>query len=1051
MNNFGLGLVLSFTDNATSGVQRATGAFNALENSVDRVVNASSKDDVLMGFAYSADKVGKEIYGVGRAIIQTYSEAVNGIVNVGTTMQTAQAQLEHLYGSAEAGSAVLGRIKTYAAQTVFGVEELIPTVVMLKSHGIEAFDEIATSAYRATNGMQGYSQTLLDYASDLAAFNPNMSNVYGKGIEAAMGAIKEYIAEGNSQFLKRGASLDINQLLGEDTAKTAEERSRQIADLIEKMGMVGMTANLASTPMQKLANISDTFYNIVSDIANSGVMEFYNNMLSKISTYIASIPQEELKNIADLISSALVELMTPLEKLVDFLISVVDKFRTLVKENPELVKSIVKGVAIGGVISLITGAVLKLTGSLGFLRIALGKLFGGSVLSSAFKLLGVLKTVVFYFGPIIAAVFLLKQAWDRDFMGMQDTLRKFVKNVVNTFKILFDAWKDYTLSADNFELAKQMGILPFIEAILQLKYHLGFLFKGIKDGFNAFFDGLAKALTKMGILDKETHGFRDLITSLLEKITQPGMTDTWEKIGFYIGEIGGWVLLFIAALPMIITAVKTIGKVVSAIVAIVKFVPKIISAISAIVGFVKDIVFYIQYGLYCLKSAGIVAKILGALKTIGATVLGIITMPIVAIPLIVAAVIFGIYEIVKHWDDIVEHIKERVLIIRTVLQYAFKKFWDKFLKDTPIGDFIEQKIVPILVKFQEIREKVFGFFTKFVAMVVRVSSRVRAVIGQAIGAVVDIAKHVYDMFAKIFRAIYQIIRTIVLAAMVAFKWLNEHVIQPIIEVVKKVFGFINDHIIQPVVNAIKGAFQWVYDKIIGPIVNKISEKLKWLKDEVVMPIFNGIKNFINNAVQAIEDFVTPIFDAISEAIAKVHDKIVAAVDAVGKFFGGVGDFFEGIGDDLEGMLGLSTGGYVKSEGAAVLHPNEVVLNDILTQRLGKFLADYDKTKTSPLVTQNIIATDDYREREDPTPAPRKYNPPSPIQSYVNTTTNNSDTISGDTEIDNSVVFESGSIVFQIDKDTDLANMSEEELNKVAEKLMRIMARKAQLRTMQTRK
>ena len=42
------------------------------------------------------------------------------------------------------------------------------------------------------------------------------------------------------------------------------------------------------------------------------------------------------------------------------------------------------------------------------------------------------------------------------------------------------------------------------------------------------------------------------------------------------------------------------------------------------------------------------------------------------------------------------------------------------------------------------------------------------------------------------------------------------------------------------------------------------------------------------------------------------------------------------------MVGLNTGGYVKTTGIAVLHPNEVVVNDTLTQRLGNFLEQEER-------------------------------------------------------------------------------------------------------------
>lgn len=998
MNNFGLGLILNFTDNATSGIQRAAGAFNDLEGAIEGVVTASSKDQALLQFSYAAGIVGNELYGVGKKITSVFMSAINSINDTGTTIMTARSQLGTLYGSVEAGYEVLDKIKDYSAKSIFNFEDLIPSVIMLKSNGIEAFDEIATSAYRASNGVEGVSQTLMDYAADLAAFNPQMHNMYGTGVQAAMGALNEYIAEGNARSLKTGASLDILQILGEDKGKTIEERSRQVADLIEKLGMVGMTANLAGTPMQRLANVEDLVFNTMSQIADSGVYDKFSALIEKFTNYLFSIPEEEIAQIAQIIADALVEIMDPLEYLVDLLISIVDKVRILVKENPELVKALTKGIAFAGVIALISGGVLKLLSTLGMLKFSLGKLFGGSLLSSGLKLVSILKSLLLYLGPIAAAVILLKSAWDRNFMGMQDTTKKFVRDTIDTFKILFDAWSDYSLSEDNFERAKELGILPFIEAVLQLKYHLGFLVKGIKAGFDAFFDGIAKALTKMGILDKETHGFRDLITSLLEKITAPGMTDNWEKLGYYIGKIGGYVLLIVAVLPVVLKIVKAVFAIVGAVKALITFLPTLISIIKGI-------------------------------GTAISVVVGIITTPIVAIPLAIAAIIFGIYELIKHWDNVCEAIKRDFLIKLEIIKAVIAK-----LKTLPIiGDIvrnIEEKfkfVLNIVIKSVEVIKKVLSAVYNFVKPIVSaIASAFTKIFGKLINLfltvrqkVGEVLQHVWGALSNIIYAVYEIIRVVKLAVQVVFKWVYEHIIEPI-------------------VNAISTAFSWVHDHVIAPVMDRISERLNFIK-EIVKTVFTFIRDFVTRTIQKISDVVSPIIDGISNAISFLADKLNAAVDAVKNFFGGVGDFFKGVGDNLEEMLGLSTGGYVKETGAAVLHPNEVVLNDILTQRLGNFLEEYDYAKTHQPV--NVL----------PATTPQTTEVGSPIQNYVTNSNSSVQQNSGDTEVDNSVVFNEGSIVFNVDKDTDLANMSESELASIAEKLMRIMARKAQLRTMQTRK
>lgn len=986
MNNFGLGLVLSFTDNATSGIQRATGAFNDLEGAVSGVINASSKNQALLQMSYSAGIVGNELYGVGKKITSTFLEAINTINNTGTTIMSARSQLGTLYGSMEAGYEVLEKIKDYSAKSIFNFEDLIPSVIMLKANGIEAFDEIATSAYRATNGVEGVSQTLMDYAADLAAFNPTMHNMYGTGVQAAMGALNEYIAEGNAASLKRGASLDILQLLGEEKGESIEERSRQVADLIEQLGMVGMTANLAGTPMQRLANVEDIFFNTMTLISDSGVYDKFSAIVEKFTDFLFNIPDEELENIAQVIAEAIVDIMTPLEKLVDLLISLAEKVRELIKENPDLIKNILKWTAVAGTFALVAGIALKLLSTLGMLKFSIGKLFGNSILESGFKLLGIFKSILIYFGPLIAATFLLKTAWENNFLDMQNIVKNFVSGTFDTLKILFDALMDNTLSGENFERARELGILPFIEAILQLKYHLKFLFEGMKEGFQAFADTLSDILIKTGLLDKDTHGLRDTITKLIDKITQPGMTDTWKEVGHWIGEIGGWLLIIIAVLPKIIKVVSAIVKIISVVIPIVK---TIIEVISAIVGFVETV--------------GLLPAILIVIA---------VAIQVAWTALIIYLVVYTI----THWEEVKEYIKNA---ISNVIDFFKEKIeaLKTFLETNPVLN----KILTVATTIVSIIIKVNKFIWSIIVGVV-------TFIIKAIITIHNVVSTVVRALAKFVYALYEIIRTVVLAIVLVLvtvnNWIHEHIIDPIINGLMKGLGeFIG----------------WFYGKFIDPIV-KVVTVIYTFVSMIISSIIDswklGIQDIVDSwkvGFQDIKDFVSKVIDTIVEKVSGFIDEFTEFWEIIGNFWGEVGDTYKGWGDQLQAkLLGLSTGGYVNETGIAVLHPNEVVVNDVLTQRLGQFLDDYSRSSTQlPVSTGNSAPSF------------------SPVQSYVNNNSNSSANNYNNTE--ETVIFDSGSIVFNIDKDTDLAKMNESELESLAEKLVKIMARKAQIRQMQTRK
>src|SRR5574344_612047 len=284
--DFGLGLVLSFTDNATAGINSAVNSLNQLTQVAEDAGNSLNEFASLSAFSSIATSVGNSMTSMGTNIISTFGQIIGKVNQTGQTLMYADNQLSKLYeGGGKTGKDVLADITQDAKTSIFEFEDLIPVVTMLKANGIEAFDMIASSTGNA-------NQTLMDYAADLAAFNPQMKNAYGTGMKAAMGALNEYIAEGNAMSLKRGASLDITGLLGEEKGATIEERSRQVADLMEKLNMVGMTATMAGTPMQRLANIQDVLFQTVSKIADSGVYDEFSAIIQQISDYIFAIPEE---------------------------------------------------------------------------------------------------------------------------------------------------------------------------------------------------------------------------------------------------------------------------------------------------------------------------------------------------------------------------------------------------------------------------------------------------------------------------------------------------------------------------------------------------------------------------------------------------------------------------------------------------------------------------------------------------------------------------------------------------------------------------------------
>jgi hypothetical protein len=530
MNSFGLGLVLNFVDNASAGMNSATRTFmqmSATADSMTSSVGASASE--LAAMAFSLGAVGDTFSAIGSSITNTFMGITKRVINTGMTMQGYRMQLAALYGSTEAGEAKLAEIKEYAMSSVFNIESLIPAVTMMKAVGIEAMQEVTTSSGKAT-------QRLLDYASDIAAMVPNMRNTYGTGVQAAMGALKEYIAEGNALSLKRGAGLDIVGILGEAKGSTIEERTQQIADLVEKLNIVGYTAKLAGTPTQRLSNLQDALFNSLSQIADSGVFERYCGLLETLSNWVFSLVEDEdtFNTITSILGDTISTMLAPVQSLLEFVVAHTDAIIEWAKAHPVLVRNILLAVAAVGAMLLVGGKLLKLMSSFALAGTGLKMLRS---LPSALGIVGgAFKTLIANILPLVALGAILYFVWTRNIFGIRDTITSTFGQLRQVFSLVRESWDDNTLSAESFQTARELGILPLIESLLQLKYYWGFFKEGFATGFKAFFDGLAQSLSFLKIFGIDIVGIAKSLGEFLKNLLGIGQEANWEKIGEIAGK-----------------------------------------------------------------------------------------------------------------------------------------------------------------------------------------------------------------------------------------------------------------------------------------------------------------------------------------------------------------------------------------------------------------------------------------------------------------------------------------------------------------------------------
>lgn len=1104
--DFGLGLVLSFTDNATAGINNAVNSLSQLTSIAENASTSLNQMASLSALSVVSDQLGSAFLNAGGTIISTLGQVVKEVTDTGTTLMYAGNQLQMLYSDLGegAGEMMLGKIQEYAKESIFAFEDLIPVVTSLKSVGIEAFDEIATSTGSA-------SQTLMDYASDLASFAPQMRNAYGTGIQAAMGALREYIAEGNAMSLKRGAGIDITSILGEDKGGSIAERSQQVADLIEKLGMLGMTASMAGTPMQRLSNMGDVLFQTIAKISESGVYDKFSSLIAKISDYVFAIPEEELTNIANSIGSALTSIMTPLDWIVDKVLSLADSVRNLVANHPNIIKFATVGVTVAGVLLVLAGVALKVTSAfsgLSLMLLTMSKSFGsigGIIRTGSLKILSTLL-------PLTATIGLLALAWKSDFAGIRTNLTYFVNGLVTSFrtarqavdgsvadltstleelrskndffsnltigimkvmmlfKALADGWNDYTLSEDNFLKAKELGILPLIEAILDLKYRFEFFKQGFIDGWREIGDNVKTAV--MGFLDNiegtALETLVDNLTEFLQKLAS-GDTQAWYDFGQSFADFTAKAIALAIALKAldstlglvvkIISALSMFGKIGSFIVGLVKGIgsifPNIIKFGGAIVGFIKNVIFAFSAVTNGVATVGealsflfpTLAKIASGFTSILAVIGGAVT-----------AVLgfFGIVVSAPAW--VVGAITVAVVsIVALIIKYR-DKIWE-VLK--VIGGWIYNNVIkPVANFFVGLWNGIVkGVKTAFNAVKTFLSTIANWIYTNVIMPVVNFfMTYIYPFIEKIVEIVAKIIEIIVVLVGVFVQWVNTNVVQPIIQFFQNlwnsivtIFQNVANWFTEVFTNAVEGiktAFSIVGDffsEVWSSITTVFADVVTWFSDKFSQAV-DAIKNFFSPLAEFFSGVWSGIVDIFTDIGTKISDAISGAVKgAINSVLGGAAKIINGFISAINGAIGaINAIPGVSISKISKLEIPELAQGGIVDKPTLSVVGEAGTEAVMPLENNTgwigrlatMISSQMESIRPTSTNQMTTNNQGDTNQRYLTSNNTSNNTYEGDT--DNSIVFNEGAIQVTVQ------NASEEEALRMARMIMEYIKRQKEL-------
>lgn len=737
-------------------------------------------------------------------------------------------------------------------------------------------------------------------------------------------------------------------------------------------------------------------------------------------------------------------------KVTKFFSNLLSKIVEFGYAHPIFMKTLGFGLGLAGLALTAVGTLLVLGGALGGAIAGLG-LLQGKVATLATSWLGLnanmltgtgimnalwlkMRPLLTQMGAIAVTLGALYLAWKFDFGGIRTIITDFIDNTRHAFtearriiglntdemltalrrleqeddffskltvglvkldtlwKGLTEAWSEYTLSEDTFVRLRELGLLPLVETILDLKMKFEAFWEGFIGGLETVSEKARAIVEKIsevvgGLIDK-VRGFFNPAEETEGKIkdinTAVGGLDTsnWESFGNVVGIIVG-----ILGAAKIVESVGKIGK--------------------AFLGFISGI-----------------SKLLPLLTALGKGFLAlgsfILANPIV---LVIAGIIAGIILLIKNWDKIKEKTLEVWGIITEKIGTAVEGI------KTFVTERIPEIITNIVDWFKELPNKI-GYALGFV--VGRIARWVVDTVELVKTKVPEIIENVINFFRELPGKIYEKISE-------TYNKVTEWASNMIATIIEQV-----PIIIDKVVTFFSELPGKIYDKV-SEVIGKV---IQW-KDDMIETIKTEVPKIISKIVEFFEELPGKILEIGGDIVTGLWDGIWGKVDwlkdKVGNF---VGNVVQGFKDGFQTespsrIMALEVGQWLPAGLAKGIEGNKGILDKTVISHM-----------IEPVVTP-VKGIVEYISKVDvPTIKPIRglieYETNEPTFKPLDKSENISETLKGlsmsreyvgKTE-NNSVVFEKGAIQITVEKGT------EEDAERFAEMIMKKIEKKKQLqRTM----
>ncbi len=565
MENFGLGILLSFQDNASSGIERVQGALGALKQHIEQM-NSSASDSIgrLDSMASALGVIGGLATGAGMAITGAFGGVIKKTMEMSSGFEQNITALTQLYGSADVAKKKFLDFEKMSAATPLGMQAIQSAATRMKTVGIDA-----EKMFEVMVDGKKKMRPVLEILGDLAAIRPDkgLENVIREGIE---------FVEGNARPIRMSFGLNVKEKLGEGLANSAEGRLEQLVRMIEKSGYTGMldrTNDQWATIMQNLGDNFDLLMYYVG--IGSGLFEDIKKPFKELFTILRDIvgEQADMEIIGGAIADGLRIVIAPLISVLHGLNQLVKVVAQFTKDHPKLVSM---GIAIAGIsgqllalfgiITLVTATWIKLNIAWNSANSALGFVRQGLTLLRA-NFVSLLGSML----PIVVVAGLLYYAWSRNLFGIRSFITGGLQYLANVISIVVEAFsnldsehKRFRLSIRNAKLAEEMGILDFVIGLMTAIDYVITFFNGIKNGIDVAVKEVTLATAKFDAFlnifkDTPLERFAESIREMFSFKLDDSLSSQVSFIGYQIGRWGGYILSAVAGMKLVSLAASSVA------------------------------------------------------------------------------------------------------------------------------------------------------------------------------------------------------------------------------------------------------------------------------------------------------------------------------------------------------------------------------------------------------------------------------------------------------------------------------------------------------------